>query len=91
MLFTHELSKAVQRRLDKENYLIGSLKDFSQVLAIYQTFKKRYFIRSSEVTSEDELLTDILRQCDHNALWENKEIIKQMVTRIKFLREKCNI
>lgn len=91
MLFTHELSKAVQRRLDKENYLIGSLKDFSQVLAIYQTFKKRYFIRSSKVTSEDELLTDILRQCDHNALWENKEIIKQMVTRIKFLREKCNI
>lgn len=91
MLFTHEFSKTVQRRLDKENYLIGSLKDFSQVLAIYQTFKKRYSIRSSEVTSEDELLTDILRQCDHNALWENKEIIKQMVTRIKFLREKCNI
>jgi hypothetical protein len=90
---TGGLSKTVQKRLDKCNYSIQSIKEFSQVVTIYQTLKKYHFIKTFTFTisSEDYLLTDILRQCDHNAMWDNEQIIKQLVTRIKFFREKCNI
>lgn len=81
------LSKAVQRKLDKEDYSVNSLKEFSQIVTMFQTFRKYHLIRSLKVFTEDTLLMEILLKCDYNAMWDNKEIIKQIVTRIKFLRE----
>lgn len=85
------LSKAVQRKLDKEDYSVNSIKEFSQIVTMFQTFNNFHFLKSFESFSEDNLLIEIISKCDYNAMWDNKEIIKQIVTRIKFLREKCNI
>ena len=85
------LSKTVQKRLDKCNYSIQSQKEFSQVVTIYHTLCRYSYNKTYNIYSEDDLLITMLRQCDYNAMWNNKEIIKQIVTRIKFLREKCSI